>query len=324
MAKRKLAPKPSAELEEQRHPSLYHPDGDMVISATSRTKSYIQLYRVDRRFLARHSLVFKDLLSLGEGSDNEEYDGAPKVHLHDVAEDVAGLLGALYNMATLPLTRLSPETPEKVQGIMRLAFKYDIEALRMVIIRHIEADWPKTLEEWRKRQDEKKAFIEDCQKETPSYLDIPFPEPASAIRFAIEFNIPSILPAAFYELAVAESNSPFIQWNCLSTADLLRVVAGKSIMAEQLVQHINTIELSGQDCCDNIDDLHCGNLAEYPSTDCTKAVAHCVMEMLRATKNDEASDPLKILSRFDCTHKYLVWCCEDVENVFSLKNITKS
>ena len=79
---------------------MYFPDGDFVISATSRGKTFIQLYRVDKVFLARHSPVFKDMLFLGDGdSHNEQYDGAPKVHFLDDAEDVADLIGAMYNAA---------------------------------------------------------------------------------------------------------------------------------------------------------------------------------------------------------------------------------
>ena len=89
------------ECEERRHPSLYLEDGDIVISATSKARTYTEFYRVDKVFFARHSPVFRDMLSLGDGDSacNEQYDGAPKVHLLDDAEDVAGLVGAIYNAA---------------------------------------------------------------------------------------------------------------------------------------------------------------------------------------------------------------------------------
>lgn len=97
-------------IEERRHPSLYFADGDIVISATSKEKTYAEFYRVDKVFLARHSAIFKDMFSIGsaEGSSvdsnsNSEvqryYDGVPRVHLYDDAEDVAGFIGALYNTA---------------------------------------------------------------------------------------------------------------------------------------------------------------------------------------------------------------------------------
>lgn len=96
-----------SQIEERRHPSLYFADGDIVVSATSKERTYTEFYRVDKVFLARHSVIFKDMLSIGsaEGrsvdstSEQQFYDGMPKVHLYDDAEDVAGFIGALYNTA---------------------------------------------------------------------------------------------------------------------------------------------------------------------------------------------------------------------------------
>lgn len=96
--------------EERRHPSLYFADGDIVMSATSKEKTYTEFYRVDKVLLARHSAVFQDMFSIGsaEGSsangsysssEQQFYDGVPRVHLYDDAEDVAGFIGALYNTA---------------------------------------------------------------------------------------------------------------------------------------------------------------------------------------------------------------------------------
>ena len=88
------------QLEQRRHPTLYFPDGDFVISATSRDKTYIEFYRVDKVFLGRHSPIFNDMFLVGgSGAHDEQYDGIPRVHLTDDAEDLAGFLSALYNAA---------------------------------------------------------------------------------------------------------------------------------------------------------------------------------------------------------------------------------
>lgn len=88
-------------IEEQRHESLYMTDGDIVISAGSAVDvQIVQLFRVHKNILAHHSPVFHDMLAIGENSENEQYDGAPRVHLkEDTAEDLAGLIGTLYNPA---------------------------------------------------------------------------------------------------------------------------------------------------------------------------------------------------------------------------------
>lgn len=96
--------------------------------------------------------------------------------------------------------------PLKVWGIMRLALKYEVAMLRTIIIRHLEREWPCTLAEW--EQEQHKQSVDNprlagirTETGTGRVLDyMKLPEPASAIRFALEFDCPSILPAAFYEL----------------------------------------------------------------------------------------------------------------------------
>lgn len=90
-------------MEQERHKSLYYEDGDMVVSAISRTRHNVtKLFRVDKVFLARHSAIFRGMLSLDQAfadiDVNEKYDGVPKVHLTDDAEDVEGLLAAIYDI----------------------------------------------------------------------------------------------------------------------------------------------------------------------------------------------------------------------------------
>ncbi|KAI0697580.1 hypothetical protein BC835DRAFT_1413616 [Cytidiella melzeri] len=286
----------TSELDGQRHPSLYFTDGDIVISATSRAKSYTELYRVDRIFLARHSPVFKDMFSLGKGRDDEQYDGAPRVHLPEDAEDVAALLGALYHTSNLPLTRYSPDTPQKVQGIMRLAVKYDVESIRTTIMKHIEGEWPHTLADWEKLQNER-AKLYLSASPPPTRLYDHFPEPASAIAFAMEFHCPSILPAAFYELAAAPTGDPSIHWGFLHHTDLLRLIAGKSALVAQWMPTVGNIERnasSGYFCSNR---FHQGCF-------CRKIAANCIIDTLQdADDNDPSTprvaDPLSYLRHFD-------------------------
>lgn len=84
--------------EEERHTTLYLDDGDLVISAASKSRPNVkQLFRVHKTILIVHSPVFKDMLRVvGDGSLNEKYDGVPLAYLEDAAEDVAGLFDALY------------------------------------------------------------------------------------------------------------------------------------------------------------------------------------------------------------------------------------
>ena len=86
----------------QRHESLYFDDGDIILTApiASSTERKTMLFRVDKVFLARHSPVFKDMLSFTPGQDpHDTYDGVPRVDLTDDAKDLHGLLAAMYNVA---------------------------------------------------------------------------------------------------------------------------------------------------------------------------------------------------------------------------------
>lgn len=88
---------------------------------------------------------------------------------------------------------------------MRLATKYQIDAIRNRIIDIMNDNWPQTYGQWRIFQAEISA-IKAFHKENNGLVDgrsfeERIPEPAAAIRFARDFNIPSILPFAFYTLA---------------------------------------------------------------------------------------------------------------------------
>lgn len=91
-----------------RHPEFWFADGSIILLA------HDVLFRVHKSFLARHSLVFRDMFSIpqpstesssasdnsdskGVPSDHEMIDGCPLVRIHDTPDDVASLLYALYD-----------------------------------------------------------------------------------------------------------------------------------------------------------------------------------------------------------------------------------
>lgn len=137
-----------------------------------------------------------------------------------------------------------PDNLVRVHGIMRLAVKYDVEVVRGEIIKRIEADWPSTFDEWSRREREMKG----CNYHK-------FPEPAAAVRFAMEFDCPRILRAALYELArvttLTEWNPPNqlgrpARWSLLDAADFRRVLKGQkhfSAIALKALQEWRTIPI---------------------------------------------------------------------------------
>ena len=87
----------------QRHPDLWFDDGSVICRAQD------TLFRVHMSQLARHSVCFRDMFSVGSFSDptisssivqddgSAAFENCPVIVLHDSAEDVGNLLTALYD-----------------------------------------------------------------------------------------------------------------------------------------------------------------------------------------------------------------------------------
>ncbi|EKM55375.1 uncharacterized protein PHACADRAFT_255959 [Phanerochaete carnosa HHB-10118-sp] len=81
----------------ERHPSLYFPDGDIVLCAP-KANGDVLAFRIDRVYLTRSSPVFRELLSSPPtGNMTEVFEGAPVLRLSDDATELANLLELLYN-----------------------------------------------------------------------------------------------------------------------------------------------------------------------------------------------------------------------------------
>lgn len=104
---------------------------------------------------------------------------------------------------------------------MRLATKYQIETVRKRVVEILHDSWPRTYEQWRRFESEI-SVVREIHGDRLDHLvdgksfDERIPEPAAAIRFARDFDVPSILPFAFYTLAgISQSND----WDVARKAD---------------------------------------------------------------------------------------------------------
>lgn len=285
----------------ERHASLYFPDGDIVLCAP-RANGDVLAFRIDRVYLTRSSPVFRDLLSPpSAGNMTEAFDGAPVLRLSDDAAELANLLELLYNTVTVSLQRLDPSAPLRAMGVLRLATKYAMDPLRKIIMHCIQADWPQTLQEWDYLQASIAHARELKHAVVPSmlvdqgpagagagtgvargaYIDDSYPEPASAIRLAVEFGLPGVLPAAFYQLAITDPSADWdeyrdvsdpaaawehqcalanggrtARWGLLDRADLMRFLRGRTKLDEWLsdVEDCLTSFLGTAEC---VDAFHC-------------------------------------------------------------------
>lgn len=99
-------------------------------------------------------------------------------------------------------------------------------------------DWPTTLAGWEVRQFELQA--------SPTTHDL-YPEPVSAIQFATHAGTPSVLPAAFYQLAITPTsrdwrddrlhdagattiNAAAARWHMLDAANAVRFLKGRDAL----------------------------------------------------------------------------------------------
>ena len=74
--------------------------------------------------------------------------------------------------------------------------KYECDPLRQRIVSSLEADWPQTLAQWDARRAEAVVLRAEHALQLTGrvgglYLDDRLPEPASAIRIASDYGIPS-------------------------------------------------------------------------------------------------------------------------------------
>ena len=101
--------------------------------------------------------------------------------------------------STLPWMPRSPHYPDIVTPILELSKKYGIDRIHDQVKGHLESDWPQTLRDWDNLEKDIKFMTDD--PDAVGLIDDHFPEPAAAIKVARQFDIPSILPAAFYHLS---------------------------------------------------------------------------------------------------------------------------
>ncbi|TDL17683.1 hypothetical protein BD410DRAFT_794158 [Rickenella mellea] len=216
----------------ERHASLYFPDGDIVLFARLKAAdSGHTIFRVHRFMLSHHSVVFKDMFSLPPETTVETYDNAPLVHMRDAAEDLESLLSVLYNPAELLLKRHDSETPTKCRGLLELSIKYQIDPIRECIVAQIEDDWPMTLAQW----DSMNSYVDLLIDQRDGGEDH-FLEPAAAIQVAKACNIPRILPAAYYHLSRFYPSEEHFEdrgifrlakWELLVADDLMRLMKAR-------------------------------------------------------------------------------------------------
>ncbi|KAL4246426.1 hypothetical protein ABKN59_009649 [Abortiporus biennis] len=170
-------------------------DGNIVLVAEHTS------YKVHRSFLARHSPVFKDILSLPQtGNVGEaQIEGCPAAQLSDSADDIHIILSMLYDSDHQYMSPSITLPFETVAAMLTVGMKYQIDKLSQEAIRRLKICFPT---EFAKFADYN-VFMNyyECDESASPPIEIFEEEAIEVVRLASMFDIPAILPAAYYTCA---------------------------------------------------------------------------------------------------------------------------
>lgn len=106
---------------------------------------------------------------------------------------------SLHRSSSFNLQQHEDLSYERLNALIDISEKYQIDVIINQLVSHIEADWPLTLQEW-----DRYEIVSQNIWKTGSFPSTwpkeMLPEPVTAIKLAQRLGIKSVLPAAFYDL----------------------------------------------------------------------------------------------------------------------------
>ncbi|KAJ7636135.1 hypothetical protein DFH06DRAFT_1100234 [Mycena polygramma] len=201
-----------------KYPGLWFKDGDIILSPGTPDADCLR-FLVHKKILSRHSPQFAAMFH----HPSEAISGIRFFQVNDRVEDLAVLLRCLYYPNDLPFKRDKPTI--NLDRLLRICKKYRISDLAASVIAQLKFEWPTSLALWEVHETRvRKLGIAHAAAPDGlidgQYLDDRFPEPASIIRLAREFNIPELLPAAFYALSLISPSAAYDTYHTPATRAL--------------------------------------------------------------------------------------------------------
>ncbi|KAJ6561224.1 hypothetical protein DFH09DRAFT_1481764 [Mycena vulgaris] len=202
-----------------KYPGLWFDDGDIILSATTAYRES-WLFLVHKHTLSTHSSVFSAIFNHPSGVHQDDVDGIQAIddvqllQVNDPAVDLAVLLRCLYCPGDMPFKIEKPSIDVDLAGLLRICKKYDIADLAASVVQQLKFEWPISLSVWEEHETRVRTLgialaAAPRGRIGGKYLDDHFPEPASIIRLAREFDIPELLPAAFYALSLISPTASY-------------------------------------------------------------------------------------------------------------------
>ncbi|KAI0315095.1 hypothetical protein OF83DRAFT_1133646 [Amylostereum chailletii] len=230
---------------------IWMKDGNFILRALPSDENTMLTFKVHKSVLATHATFFRDLFGGPQDAaleaSSQQYEGLPVMDTQDAENDLDDFLHAMYYPTHMNRHRLSSKYgllrsnfPKMYRGILELSRKYDAQGIREVVVSAIQEQWPSQLWQW----DEREAAIPKTFKTSAKNVTPFYPDPAETIRSGMQYNIPSILPVAFYDLTrVLEfgtsqggiDRSRTSDLDPLSCDDLKRFIHGRASLRTRLL-----------------------------------------------------------------------------------------
>ncbi|TFY73272.1 hypothetical protein EWM64_g10740 [Hericium alpestre] len=170
---------------------LWFEDGNIILVAEGVG------YRVHRSMLCIHSEIFNDIFGVADPASSDIFDGCPVIALPDTREDIYNMLKAIHfrQVESKPSFSL-------IVSLLRVATKYMINDLRTEIIGILCAIFPTTLEAY------------EASSKTYCPEDV---APIVVVHLGMAYNVPTIIPAACYLVALMDPNESILDEGDISS-----------------------------------------------------------------------------------------------------------
>jgi hypothetical protein len=156
--------------------------------------------------------------------------------------------------------RYKHDAPIRLSGLLRIARKYEVNNIAQSVVDYIKEMWSQSSSEWIKR--ESILAIMKGDDTIAAERAHATPEPASAIKFAMEFDVPEILRPALFTLVLSDPNRewtirdvcdaflgnksedlhPAARWNLLDSTMWRKLYRGRHCIIQHLLNLDNLVE----------------------------------------------------------------------------------
>ncbi|KAJ7355633.1 hypothetical protein DFH08DRAFT_933480 [Mycena albidolilacea] len=234
------------------YPRIWFDDGDIVLSASTgygQSASFL----VHQHVLSAHSPTFSAIFNNFSAVRRHNTDGTHDARLLQVDDRAEDLAKPAFRTGHAHRNRRPRRAPSALQKIPNIQSGSKDHYPAQIGVAHVPLDIRRTRNTHTKHKHRPRQ--RPRRQIAGQYLDDLFPEPASIIRLAREFNIPELLPAAFYALSLISPSADYAalharlrpdrataqlarggrsaRWALLAPADLLSLAKGQ----DQLRSH---------------------------------------------------------------------------------------